>query len=72
MSDRPTLWHGSHDGVRSTGGVTDYAWFVWQTGAAPQTTVGWLRRPANLQLSLNSLGYAIDRLNRQMDESDGE
>jgi len=49
-SARPTLWDGSDLNPQDHGGATDYAWFVWQRGRAPEPP-GWLGRPATAGLS---------------------
>jgi hypothetical protein len=45
LSARPTLWHGTDPNARTTGGAISYAWFVWDSTAAPGSPVlGWIPR----------------------------
>jgi hypothetical protein len=63
-SDRPTLWNGSDDTVRTSGGAIAYAWYVWERDAEVtpgRFAGGWLRRRHNLNLALASNVRARDR-----------
>lgn len=41
FSRRLTLWRGDEVG-RETGGMIDFAWFVWERGNTSAPTLGWL------------------------------